>query len=75
MHRCKFGDSVVTSAGYDAQCMLLEIEFASDGQVLQYAGVPEDLWYRFKSVSGPEPFFRKHIQGRFREKRVSLGGI
>ncbi len=70
MHRCKFGGSAIASAGYDAQCGLLEIEFAYDGQVWQYMEVPEELWYRFKSVPWTDGFFRNFIQGCYDEKRI-----
>lgn len=72
MQRCKFGGTAIASAGYDAQCTLLEIEFAYDGQVWQYIGVPEELWYRFKNVTGPDCFFWNYIQGCYTEKRVML---
>ena len=70
MQRCKFGGAAIASAGYDAQRTVLEIEFTVDGQVWQYLGVPEELWYRFKSVPRPELFFRAYIQGSYAESRI-----
>lgn len=69
-NRCKFHDIVIASAGYDAQCELLEIEFCHDGQVWQYCEVPEDIWYRFKFEENPELFFHRYIKGRYVEQRV-----
>lgn len=70
MLRCKFAALTVASAGYDAQNEVLEIEFARDGQIWQYLGVPEELWYRFKKESLPDDFFHVHIKGCYVEKRV-----
>ena len=71
MFRCKFAALTIASAGYDAQHAILEVEFAHDGQVWQYLGVPEELWYRFKKEAGPDDFFHSNIKGCFDEKRIS----
>nr|WP_318683626.1 KTSC domain-containing protein [uncultured Acetatifactor sp.] len=60
----------IESAGYDAQCELLEVRFLCDGQVWQYTGVPEEVWYSFKGEAAPDMFFHKHIKGCFDEKRI-----
>lgn len=72
--RCKFGSMLIASAGYDAQCELLEIEFGHDGQVCQYFEVPEDIWYRFKLEASPELFFHRHIKGCYVERRIMQQG-
>lgn len=69
-NRCKFPSKVIASAGYDAQCELLEIEFGCDGQIWQYLEVPEDIWYRFKFGVNPEQFFHRYIKGCYVEQRV-----
>ena len=74
MDRCRFGGTAIVSAGYDSQCTVLEIEFAGDGQIWQYTGVPEAVWYRFRSVPMPELFFRTYIQGHYRESRSLTAG-
>lgn len=74
MVRCKFAALTVASAGYDAQSAILEVEFACDGQIWQYFGVPEELWYRFKRESGPDQFFHNYIKGCFVEKRILSAG-
>lgn len=69
-NRCRFGSMAIASAGYDAQCELMEIEFVQDGQVWQYSEVPEEIWYRFKFEARPDNFFHNYIKGRFSEKRL-----
>lgn len=73
MVRCKFAALTIASAGYDAQYAILEVEFAHDGQVWQYLGVPEEIWYRFKKESVPDDFFHSYIQGCYDEKRIQNG--
>lgn len=73
MFRCKFAAATIASAGYNAQYAVLEVEFAHDGQIWQYLGVPEELWYRFKQETGPDNFFHSYIKGCFDEKRISSG--
>lgn len=68
--RYKFPGAVIASAGYDAQCEVLEIEFSQDGQIWHYFSVPEDIWYRFKCGVNPELFFHRYIKGCYIEKRV-----
>ena len=70
MHRLKFGGSVVASAGYDAQCELLEIEFTGDGQIWQYSEVAEEIWYQFKCEARPDYFFHNYIKGNYIEKQI-----
>lgn len=70
MLRCKFAARTVASAGYDAQYAVLEVEFAQDGQVMQYLGVPEDLWYRFRRETWPDDFFHSNIKGCYTERRI-----
>lgn len=72
--KCRFGNIVIASAGYDAQCKLLEIEFCHDGQIWQYFDVPEDIWYRFKYEGNPESFFHRYIKGCYAEQRIMPEG-
>ena len=71
MIRCNFAAATIASAGYDAQYAVLEVEFAQDGQIWQYLGVPEDIWYRFKREAGPDTFFHSYIKGCYMEKRIT----
>lgn len=68
--RYTFGSLLIATAGYDAQCELLEIEFGYDGEIRQYLRVPEDLWYRFKTDINPEGFFHRYIKGQYAERQM-----
>ena len=70
MKRRRWASQTIISAGYDAQTERLEIEFASDGQIWQFTGVPEDLWYQFRNHHLPEYFFRTFIVGYYPETRI-----
>ena len=70
MRRIQWGNPTIKSAGYDAQQQMLEIEFASDGQIWQFDNVPEDIWYRFRSYLLPEFFFHNFIMGRYPERQM-----
>lgn len=71
MFRCNFADLTIASAGYDAQYAILEVEFVHGGQVWQYMGVPEEIWYRFKREAVPDYFFHNYIKGCYDEKRIT----
>ena len=68
MRRFWFGSPLIASAGYNAQCELLEVEFVQNGKILQYTNVPEEIWYQFRQERCPEAFFHKYIKGAYREK-------
>lgn len=70
MNRFKFAGLTIHSAGYDAQREVLEIEFATDGQIWQYRAVEEEMWYRFRKQVLPDTFFHQFIQGRYTEQRI-----
>lgn len=70
MTRCKLSALTIASAGYNAQQAVLEVEYSYDGQIWQYIGVPEELWYRLRREPIPDSFFHNHIKGHFEEKRV-----
>ncbi len=70
MNRLMFGGNAVTSAGYDALCAVLEVEFAEGGQIRQYMNVPEETWYQFRNGEKPDIFFHRKIKGCFMERQV-----
>ena len=70
MQRRRWGSLTIISAGYDAQKEMLEVEFASDGQIWQFTGVPEELWYQFRSHHLPDHFFHTYIVGHYPEMRI-----
>ena len=74
MKRIMWANSMIKSAGYDAQQQMLEIEFANNGQIWQFDNVPEDIWYRFRSVDLPELFFHNFIMGHYPERRMQEMG-
>lgn len=57
MRRYILANPMIRSAGYDAQRQVLEMEFASDGQICQFDNVPEEIWYRFRSHHLPGALF------------------
>lgn len=72
MKRCRFGGRVIHSAGYDAQCEVLEIEFTEDGEIWQYQEVSEEIWYRLKQGDTPDFYFQKYIKGHYPEKQMQM---
>ncbi len=66
----RFGCREIEAAGYDAQCELLKIKFVCDGEIWQYYGVPEDIWYKLREETSPDAFFHRFIKGRFKETRI-----
>lgn len=60
----------ILSVGYDAQCAMLEIEFADTGGIWQFAGVPEEIWYLLRSQPSPEHYFQYFIMGNYLETRI-----
>lgn len=67
MERCNFYGRIIASAGYDAQCALLEIEFVKGRRIGQFDNVPEEIWYVFRCAENPDRYFHKNIKGRFKE--------
>lgn len=68
MKRNRVGTAGITSMGYDAQLAVLEIEFRIDGQVWQYYGVPEDIWYALRSTTFKDSFYYEYISGKYSER-------
>lgn len=70
MRRYILANPMIRSAGYDAQRQVLEMEFASDGQICQFDNVPEEIWYRFRSHQLPALFFQHFIMGHYPERKM-----
>ena len=70
MERCNFYGKLIASAGYDAQCALLEIEFMKDGRIEQFGNVPEEIWYVFRRAGDPDLYFHKNIKCRFKKSCI-----
>ena len=69
MDRRKISASNIRSVGYDARNRVLEIEF-SDGSVMQYSGVSEEVQRRFVNAPSPGSYFRDQIEESFPAKRM-----
>lgn len=61
-----FGGTLVETAGYDAQCAVLEVKLTVGG-ICRYMDVPEDVWYRFREDFSPDRYYRRYICGCFPE--------
>ncbi len=69
MDRKRINAANIRSAGYDARNRVLEIEF-SDGSIIQYSGVAEEVHRRFVNAPSPGSYFRDNIEESFGAQRV-----
>ena len=69
MDRKRLNSSKIRGAGYDPKAQLLEIEF-SDGKVVQYRGVSQEVHRQFMSAPSPTSFFEDKIDESFPSTRV-----
>ncbi len=56
--------------GYDAGTHTLHVKL-DDGSLLEYTGIGDDLWRRFKSSGSPWSFYRDNIEEDFTPRRIS----
>ncbi len=56
--------------GYDSRERILQVQL-NDGRTLQYSGVNEETWRRFRNAGSPWSFYRDHIEEEFAAKTVS----
>jgi len=70
MEMTKISAGKLRAIGYDAKNRTLRVEL-DDGSTLEYTGVSEDLWRRFKSSGSQWSFYRDNIEEEFVPKRVS----
>jgi hypothetical protein len=61
MNRVSFSSSNLASAGYDADCKILEIEF-QNGSIYQYFDVPEKLYIGLVSAASHGRYFDAYIK-------------
>jgi hypothetical protein len=59
--------------GYDKRAHLLQVQL-DDGSMLQYSGVGEEAWRRFRTSGAAWSFYRDNIEEEFTAKRVSANG-
>jgi hypothetical protein len=69
MDRKKINASNIRSAGYDPRNRVLEVEF-SDGGIMQYSGVSEEVHRRFVNAPSPGSYFHDNIEESFTARRV-----
>jgi hypothetical protein len=76
MEMTRISAGKLRAIGYDAKAGILRVEL-DDGSTLEYSGIREDLWRRFKSSGAQWSFYRDNIEEEFTPKRVlakSAGG-
>ena len=69
MERKRVNSSKIRGAGYDPKAQLLEIEF-SDGKVVQYRGVSQEIHRQFMAAPSPTSFFEDKIDESFPSTRI-----
>lgn len=70
MEMTKINAGKLKAIGYDAKARSLQVQL-DDGSTLQYSGVSEDLWRRFRSSGSAWSFYRDNIEEEFSVKRVT----
>ncbi len=69
MHREAVSSSNIRSIGYDAQAMILEVEF-HDGSVYQYYRVPQSVYKGLMSAESKGSYLHAHVKSYYSYKRV-----
>jgi KTSC domain len=69
MERKRLNASTLRSAGYDARNRVLEIELTS-GSILQYGGVPEEIYRRLMNSPSPGSYYRDQIEEEYTARRL-----
>ncbi|MDR2239989.1 MAG: KTSC domain-containing protein [Zoogloeaceae bacterium] len=55
--------------GYDAGARLLRVEF-DDRRVVDYAGVPSEIWRRLSASAAMWSYFRDNVEDEYAARRV-----
>jgi len=69
MERAPVTSSDLCSVGYDAESLMLEIEFKK-GAVYQYAGVPLEEYQNLMNASSHGRYFNTNIRSRYPFVRI-----
>jgi KTSC domain len=69
MERKRISSSKIRGAGYDPKAQLLEIEF-SDGRVVQYSGVSQEVHRQFMAAPSATSFFEDKIDENYSSRRL-----
>lgn len=70
MEMTRINSGKLRAIGFDAKARVLQVQL-DDGSTLQFSGVSEDLWRRFRSSGSAWSFYRDNIEEEFAMKRVS----
>jgi len=70
MEMTRISAGKLRAIGYDARTRTLRVEM-DNGEALEYSGVGEELWRRFKSSGSQWSFYRDNIEEEFTPRRVS----
>jgi hypothetical protein len=70
MEMTKINAGKLRAIGFDPKARILQVQL-EDGSTLQYSGVSEDLWRRFRSSGSAWSFYRDNIEEEFAAQRVS----
>ena len=69
MERKRLSASNIRSVGFDARNRVLEVEF-SNGSIVQYTGVGEEVHRRLMSAPSPGSYFHDQIEEHYTARRV-----
>jgi hypothetical protein len=69
MERTPIESSMLNSYGYDFETKTLEVEF-KNGDLYQYAGVPQDLYAEMAKAPSAGKFFSANVRGRFAHQKL-----
>lgn len=69
MERKRINSSKIRAVGYDPKSQALEVEF-SDGKIVQYRGVSQEVHRQFMAAPSPTSFFEDKIDESFPSTRV-----
>lgn len=69
MERKRINAANIRSVGYDGHNRLLEVEF-SNGSIVQYSGVSEEVYRGLMNAPSPGSYFRDRIEEDYTAKRV-----
>ncbi|MCI9144078.1 MAG: KTSC domain-containing protein [Lachnospiraceae bacterium] len=71
MKHITFFSKTIETIGYDPQTATLEVKLMTDGRVLKYEDVPEEIWYSLRHNYHPDTYFRVYVCGHYEETVVS----
>ena len=69
MERKRVSASNIRAVGFDSRSRVLEIEF-SDGSIVQYSGVSDEVHRRFVNSPSPGSYYRDNIEENYTAKRM-----